>query len=155
MVYGTVSENIRLGRPEADMILVVDAAHRARADAFIRRLPLGYETPVGEGGHVLSGGQRQLIAVARAFLRDAPLVILDDATANLDPETQEQVQKAIVALARGRSTLMIAHRLSTVRLADRIAVLDRGRVVEEGTHDALLGLEGMYARLLKAYRRAA
>jgi ATP-binding cassette subfamily C protein CydD len=155
MVYGSISENIRLGRPEAGMIRVVQAARRAQADAFIRDLPLGYETPVGEGGHALSGGERQLIAVARAFLRDAPLVILDEATANLDPETQEQVQRAIAALARGRSTLMIAHRISTVRLADRIAVLDRGRVVEEGTHDELLGLEGTYARMVRAYRRTA
>ena len=137
------------------MIRVVEAARRAQADAFIRGLPLGYETPVGEGGHTLSGGQRQLIAVARAFLKDAPLVILDEATANLDPETQEQVQRAIAALARGRSTLMIAHRISTVRLADRIAVLHRGRVVEQGTHDELLGREGTYARMVKAYGRAA
>ena len=91
MVHGTVSENIRLGRPEADRSKVVEAARRAQADAFIRSLPLGYETPVGEGGHILSGGQRQLIAIARAFLKDAPLVILDEATANLDPETQERV----------------------------------------------------------------
>jgi ATP-binding cassette subfamily C protein CydD len=155
MVCGTVSENIRLGRPEADLIRVVEAARRAQADAFIRGLPQGYETPVGEGGHMLSGGQRQLIAVARAFVRDAPLVILDEVTANLDPETQEQVQRAVAALARRRSILLIAHRMSTVRIADRIAVLHRGRVVEEGTHDELLGLEGTYARMVKAYGRTA
>jgi ATP-binding cassette subfamily C protein CydD len=155
MVCGTVSDNIRLGRPEADLIRVVEAARRAQADAFIRGLPQGYETPVGEGGHMLSGGQRQLIAVARAFVRDAPLVILDEVTANLDPETQEQVQRAVAALARRRSILLIAHRMSTVRIADRIAVLHRGRVVEEGTHDELLGLEGTYARMVKAYGRTA
>ena len=155
MVYGTVSENIRLGKPEADRVRVVEAARRARADTFIRGLPQGYETMVGEGGHMLSGGQRQLVAVARAFLKDAPLVILDEATANLDPETQEKVQTAIAALALGRSTLMIAHRISTVQLADRIVVLHQGRVVEQGTHHELLGLEGTYARMVRAYRGAA
>lgn len=155
MVYGTIAENIRLGRPGADMARVIEAARRARADAFIRCLPRGYETPVGEGGRMLSGGQRQLIALARAFLRDAALVILDEATANLDPETQEQVQTAIAGLARDRSTLMIAHRLSTVRLADRIAVLHRGKVVETGTHDELMSLGGTYTRMVRAYGRTA
>jgi len=155
MIYDTIAENIRLGNPKADRVRVVEAARRAQADAFISGLPQGYETPVGEGGHMLSGGQRQLIAVARAFLRDAPLVILDEATANLDPETQEKVQTAIAGLARGRSTLMIAHRISTVRQADRIAVLHQGRVVEEGTHAELLRLEGTYARMVRAYGRAA
>ena len=153
LICGTVSENIRLGRPEADMVRVVEAARKARADGFIGKLPLGYETPVGEGGHTLSGGQRQLIAIARAFLRDAPLVILNEATANLDPDIRQQVQRAIAALVRGRSTLMIGHRVSTLGLADRIVVLHRGRVVEEGTHDELLGLEGNYARMVLAYGR--
>jgi len=155
MVYGTVSENIRLGRPKADMSRVIEAARRAQADPFIRGLPLGYETPVGESGHMLSGGQQQLIALARAFLKEAPLVILDEATANLDPETQDRVLTAMAGLVRGRTSLMIAHRLSTLRLADRIAVLHTGRVIEEGTHDRLVGLEGTYARMVGAYGRAA
>ena len=155
LISGTVAKNIRLGNPGADMTGVVDAARRARADEFIRNLPMGYETLIGEGGHILSGGQRQLIAIARAFLKDAPLVMLDEATAGLDPETQEQVQGAIADLSKGRSILMIAHRISTVRLADRIAVLHKGHVAEEGTHDELLGLGGTYARMVTAYRGAA
>jgi ATP-binding cassette subfamily C protein CydD len=154
MFHGTIGENIRLGRPDADMDRVIEAARRAGADAFIRDLPLGYETPIGEGGRALSGGQRQLITIARAFLKDVPLMILDEATANLDPETQEQTQKALAALAHGRSALIIAHRLSTVRMADRIATLIGGRVVEEGSHEELLALEGPYSRMIKAYRTA-
>ncbi|MEJ2169594.1 MAG: ABC transporter ATP-binding protein, partial [Desulfobacterales bacterium] len=154
MFHGSIAENIRLGRPDADMDSVVEAAHRAGADAFIQDLPLGYETTIGEGGRALSGGQRQLIAIARAFLKDVPLMILDEATANLDPETQEQTQKSLAALAHGRSALIIAHRLSTVRMADRIATLTGGRVVEEGSHDELLALEGTYAQMIKAYRSA-
>jgi ATP-binding cassette, subfamily C, bacterial CydD len=155
MVDGTILENIRLGRPAAGMPQVVEAARRAQAEAFIRKLPRGYDTPVGEDGHMLSGGQRQLIALARAFLRDAPLVILDEATANLDPQTQEQVIAAIAALARGRTALMIAHRLSTVQIADRIVVLHQGKVVEAGTHGELLDLDGAYARMVGAYGRTA
>ncbi len=155
LICGTVAENIRLGSPGADMARVVEAARRARADEFIQNLPLGYETSIGEGGQTLSGGQRQLIAIARAFLRDAPLLILDEATANLDPDTREQVQKAISALFRGRSTLMIAHRVSTLGLADRIVVLHHGRITEEGTHDELISLEGNYARMVMAYGRPA
>jgi len=154
MFHGSIAENIRLGRPDADMDRVIEAARRAGADAFIRDLPLGYETPIGEGGRALSGGQRQLIAIARAFLKDVSLMILDEATANLDPETQEQTQRALAELARGRSALIIAHRLSTVRMADRIAAMVGGRVVEEGSHDELLALEGTYARMIKAYRSA-
>lgn len=155
MFHGTVAENIRMGRPGADGAQVEEAARLAQADQFIRELPLGYETPVGEGGRALSGGQRQLIAIARAFLKDAPLVLLDEATANLDSESQAGLQQTIARLSEGRTMLMIAHRLSTVRLADRIAVLDRGGVAEEGAHDALLHLNGFYARMVKAYRRAA
>ncbi len=150
LFQGSIADNIRLGVPDADLDAVREAARRARADRFIDALPHGYENLVGERGAGLSGGQIQRIALARAFLRDAPLVILDEATANLDPESERLVQEGIDELARDRTLLVIAHRLATVRRADRILVLDQGRVAEQGDHDTLAAAGGYYARMLAA-----
>jgi ATP-binding cassette subfamily C protein CydD len=155
LFMGTLLDNIRLGMPEADIEAVREAARRAFAADFIEPLPDDYATPVGEGGAGLSGGQIQRVALARAFLRDAPLVILDEATANLDPESETLVQAGIDELARGRTLLMVAHRLRTVRRADRILVLDRGLVVEGGTHHELLQARGLYQRMVGAYEGVA
>ncbi len=153
--YGTVADNIRLGKPEADLARVMEAAKMANADAFIQQLPRSYETGLDEGGRQLSGGQRQQIAIARAFLKDAPLVVLDEATAHLDPQTQSRIQTAMTKLAEGRSMLMIAHRLATVREADRIIVLNEGRVVEQGSHDELLQNNGFYAKMVASSQGVA
>jgi ATP-binding cassette subfamily C protein CydD len=148
---GSVADNIRLGRPGADLASVQEAAALAQAVEFIEALPLGWDTRVGEGGQGLSGGQRQRIALARAFLRDAPLVILDEPTANLDPDSEARVHTAVRSLAAGRTLIMIAHRLRTVRDADRIAVLDRGRIVHTGSHAELLQSAPLYAGMVNAY----
>src|SRR5262249_56646185 len=116
-------------------------------DEFIEKLPQGYETPVGEGAARLSGGQRQRLAIARAIYKDAPILILDEATSQLDTESEAVIGRALTNLMEGRTTLVIAHRLSTVRRADRILVLDRGRIVEEGSHTALLTRPGLYRRV--------
>jgi len=146
---GSVRENIRFGRPEAGDSEIERAAAAAHAEEFIRRLPLGYDTPVGERGVTLSGGQRQRLAIARAILREAPLLLLDEATSSLDAESETLVQKALKRLMLNRTTIVIAHRLATVQSCDRILVLDHGRIVEEGTHAALSGAGGLYARLAK------
>ena len=146
----TVAENIRLGQPGAGQDDVVLAAQQAGADDFIRALPQGYETVIGERGARLSGGQAQRIALARAFLVDVPLVILDEATANLDPESEALIQSSLERLLVGRSALIIAHRLHTVRTADRIVVLDQGRVAETETHAELMASAGLYRRLVEA-----
>jgi ABC-type multidrug transport system fused ATPase/permease subunit len=151
LFYGTIADNIRLARPAANLDEVAWAARQAHADAFVEALPQGYDTVVGERGTRLSGGEAQRIALARAFLKDAPLLILDEATANLDPEIEAQVQEAMERLLQGRTALVIAHRLSTVYRADRIVVMDAGRIVEQGAHADLLQRGGLYRRLVGAY----
>jgi ATP-binding cassette, subfamily B, bacterial len=145
----TARENIRFGRPEATDAEVERAAELAHATEFIRRLPEGFETPLGERGVTLSGGQRQRIAIARAILRDAPLLLLDEATSSLDAESETLVQTALEELMRHRTTLVIAHRLATVLSCDRIMVMDQGRIVEHGTHASLVAAGGLYARLAR------
>lgn len=143
----SVAENIRYGAPGATLEDVRRAARTAHADDFIQALPQAYATRLGERGVTLSGGQRQRIAIARAVLRDAPILLLDEATSALDAESEMAVQKALETIMRGRTTLVIAHRLATIQKADRILVMDKGRIVEEGTHAALVAKGGLYARL--------
>ena len=145
----TARENIRFGRPDASDAEVERAADLAHATEFLRRLPDGFETQLGERGVTLSGGQRQRIAIARAILRDAPLLLLDEATSALDAESETLVQTALEELMRHRTTLVIAHRLATVLSCDRIMVMDQGRIVEQGTHASLVAANGLYARLAR------
>jgi len=151
----TARDNIRFGRPDASDAEVEEAARLAAADSFIRAMPQGYDTPIGERGVTLSGGQRQRIAIARAILKDAPVLLLDEATSALDSESEKAVQAALDGLMTERTTLVIAHRLATVQAADRIIVLDDGRIVEEGTHEALVARGGLYARLAQLQFRDA
>ena len=144
---GTIADNIRYGRPRATDAQVARAADQARLTTTIAALPQGANTVVGERGVKLSGGQKQRLAIARLFLRDPAILILDEATSALDTETERAIQDALADLSRGRTTLVIAHRLATIRGADRIVVLDHGRVVEQGTHAQLLATGGLYRRL--------
>lgn len=151
---GSVADNIRIGRPDASDEEVLDAARQAGVTEIIERLPLGLETPVGEGGARLSGGERQRISIARALIKNAPILLIDEATAALDAENQSAITEALARL-RGRHTLIvIAHQLSTVAMADRIVVLEGGKVAEQGMHDELVARDGLYARFLK-HRQAA
>ncbi|MDR2820348.1 MAG: ABC transporter ATP-binding protein/permease [Desulfovibrio sp.] len=150
----TIGNNIRYGKQEATREEIEEAAKAACCHEFIAALPKGYDTMVGEGGSTLSGGEKQRVSIARAILKDAPVILLDEATASLDPENEADVQRAIGALIRGRTVVMVAHRLKTVVYADRIIVLDKGRIAEQGTHGELLAAGGLYARLWDLQQRA-
>ena len=145
---GTIAENILIGRLDASEAQVIEAARKAHADDFIRSLPDGYQTQVGERGDQLSGGQRQRIAIARAFLRDAPILILDEATSALDSESEAMVQQALAELVKGRTTFIIAHRFSTITIADRILVFQNGRIIADGTHEQLRDQSAIYQSML-------
>jgi ATP-binding cassette subfamily B protein len=150
LFFGTIAENIAYGKPAARREEIIAAARAAHAHEFILRLPQGYDSLVGERGQALSGGERQRISIARALLINPRILILDEATSSVDTETELEIQAALDNLIRGRTTLAIAHRLSTLRRADRLVVLDRGQVVEEGRHEDLLANKGAYFRLDRA-----
>ena len=154
LFHDTVLNNIRFGKPTASWEEVTAAARQACCHEFISKLPQGYETVIGEGGSTLSGGEKQRISIARAILKDAPIVILDEATASVDPENEHMIQQAIGALVQGKTMIIIAHRLATIQNADQILVVDEGRIVQHGTHADLSRQEGVYRRFL-AVRQAA
>jgi ATP-binding cassette subfamily B protein len=155
LFFGTIAENIAYGKPDASRKEIIAAARAAHAHEFILRLPQGYDSLVGERGQALSGGERQRISIARALLIDPRILILDEATSSVDTTTEKEIQKALDNLVKGRTTIAIAHRLSTLRLADRLVVLDRGKVVEVGGHDELMAREGAYHALYQAQVRNA
>ena len=150
----TIANNIAMGRPYADREAVIEAAKKAQCYDFIMRLPYGFDTVIGEGGASLSGGEAQRISIARSILKDAPLIILDEATASIDADNEQAIQKALSELCRGKTTLVIAHRLETVREADRIFVIDGGELKEQGTHDELIKERGLYYRMTQAHNDA-
>lgn len=151
----TIANNIRFGMPDASMDEVIAAAKKARCHDFITALPNGYDTLIGEGGASISGGERQRITIARAIMKNAPIIILDEATANVDPENEKELMEAIEELTREKTVIMIAHRLKTVKHADCIYVLDDGKIVQQGTHDELVGQEGIYRKFVVERSQAA
>ena len=151
----TVMENIRLGKRGATDAEVLAAARAANCEEFVQRLPKGYDTPIGENGAKLSGGERQRISIARALLKDAPIVLLDEATASLDVENETKVQGALSRLLAGKTVLVIAHRMRTVAGADHIVVLDNGRVAEQGTPAELMARGGLYRRMVELQSQSA
>ena len=155
LFHDTIANNIRFGQPDAPMEKVVAAAKKARCHDFIMKLPQGYETVIGEAGGSLSGGERQRLSIARAMMKDAPIIILDEATANVDPENEKELMEAISELTREKTVIMIAHRLKTVRNADQIIVVDKGRIAQHGTHEELLRQDGIYRRFITGREQAA
>lgn len=154
LFHDTIENNIRFGRPQASRAEVIAAAKKAACHDFIMRLPNGYETMVGEGGANLSGGEKQRISIARAILKDAPIIIFDEATANVDPENEDRLQQAIEALTQDKTVIIIAHRLNTVRNAAQILVVADGRIVQRGTHEELIAEDGIYADFIASRRTA-
>ena len=154
LFHDTIRANICFGKPDATEEEMIAAAKKACCHDFIMARPQGYDTVIGEGGGTLSGGEKQRIAIARAMLKDAPIVILDEATANVDPENEDRLQKAIEALTRDKTIIMIAHRLKTVCHADQILVVDHGRIVQQGTHEQLIGQPGIYAAFVGGRKQA-
>ena len=150
----TIANNIRFGQPDMPMEKVIEAAKKACCHEFIMNLPEGYETVIGEGGASLSGGEKQRISIARAILKDAPVIILDEATANVDPENEKDLVSAIEALTKEKTILMIAHRLKTVRHANNILVVDKGQIVQQGTHEQLMEQEGIYRNFVQSRENA-
>ena len=155
LFHDTVANNIRFGQPDAPMEKVMAAAKKARCHDFILKLLQGYETVIGEAGGSLSGGERQRLSIARAMMKDAPIIILDEATANVDPENEKELMEAISELTREKTVIMIAHRLKTVRHADQIIVVDKGQVIQRGTHEELLRQDGIYRRFITGREQAA
>ena len=154
LFHDTIANNIRFGQPDAPMEQVAAAAKKARCHDFIMRLPQGYDTVIGEAGGTLSGGERQRLSIARAMMKDAPIIILDEATANVDPENEKELMEAIAELTQAKTVIMIAHRLKTVRHADQILVVDKGRIVQRGTHEELMTQDGIYRRFISGREKA-
>ena len=154
LFHDTVANNIRFGQPDAPMEKVTEAAKKARCYDFIMALPQGFDTVIGEGGATLSGGERQRLSIARAIMKDAPIIILDEATANVDPENEKELMEAITELTQEKTVIMIAHRLKTVRHADQILVVDKGQIVQRGTHDELMKQDGIYHRFISGREQA-
>ena len=155
LFHDTIANNIRFGQPDALMEKVIEAAKKACCHEFIEALPDGYDTVIGEGGASLSGGEKQRISIARAMMKDAPVIFLDEATANVDPENENDLMKAIQALTEEKTVIMIAHRLKTVEHADQILVIDHGKIVQQGTHENLMKEEGIYRNFISERREAA
>ena len=155
LFHDTIANNIRFGQPDAPMEKVIEAAKKACCHEFIEALPEGYDTVIGEGGASLSGGEKQRISIARAMMKDAPVIFLDEATANVDPENENDLMKAIQALTKEKTVIMIAHRLKTVEHADQILVVDHGKIVQQGSHGKLMEEEGIYRSFISERREAA
>lgn len=154
LFHDTIANNIRFGQPDAPMEKVAEAAKKARCYDFIMALPQDFDTIIGEGGTTLSGGERQRLSIARAIMKDAPIIILDEATANVDLENEKELMEAITELTQEKTVIMIAHRLKTVRRADQILVVDNGQIVQRGTHDELMGQDGIYRRFISGRKQA-
>ena len=154
LFHDTVRTNICFGKPDVSAREMIEAAKKARCHEFIMALPDGYDTVIGEGGSTLSGGEKQRISLARAILKDAPVIILDEATASIDPENEHLIQEAISELTRGKTIITIAHRLATIEEADQILVVEDGQIVQRGTHKELLQEKGRYQNFVKVRKRA-